>query len=409
MATTIDQLSGFDPATAERLIEDLRYGVPPPDYVRSFTVGREAQLRELAYTISAPTPEGGAALLVKANYGGGKSHLLRIIREMALDTGYAVSLVVVNAQQGVRFNRMDTVFGEICRQIETDRSGSKGVGRLFDRFAKTPGATLGEELQRVRERISSSGKWDFSDYLKSPAVYVALRAWIHGGTSVRDTIEDWFSNPDNYRSQRKVLHEALVLDLRTKFRDPRKDWQFYNDDVFKFNTGGHRQAWDGLADLDLVAKAAGLRGLILLFDEFEDIIQNLNRRNLQQQALHNLFSFFAGNRYPGMAYFAVTPDFVLNCANELIYRGVLDFDYRKLVELPAFEMDEISEHEFLELAQRLRAVHSAAFEWDAQDAVPDVDLLKIVTELWSVSSPDRVRRAIQGVVRVLDERLDEVA
>lgn len=409
MTAMVDQLPDLDPATAERLVEDLRYGVPPPDYVRSFTVGREEQLRELARSLDAPTPEGGSALLVKANYGGGKSHLLRVIREMALDAGYAVSLVVVNAQQGVRFNRMDTIFGEVCRQLETDHSGSKGVGRLFELFAKTPGVTLPADMQRVRERISSHSRWDFSDYLKSPAVYVALRAWIHGTAPVRAVVEDWFFNPDNYRSQRKPLHERLVVDLRPKFRDPRPDWQFYADEVFQFNTGGHRQAWDGLADLDLIAKAAGLRGLILLFDEFEDLIQNLNRRNLQQQALHNQFSFFAGNRYPGMAYFAVTPDFVLNCASELIYRGVLDFDYKRLVGLPAFEMEEITEQEFLDLAHRLRAVHGTAYEWDAQDAVTDAELLGIVAELWSVPSPERVRRAIQGVVRALDERLDEVA
>lgn len=407
--TAVVTLPELDPTTAERLVEDLRYGVPPPDYVRLFTVGREEQLRELARSLDAPTPEGGSALLVKANYGSGKSHLLRVIREMALDARYAVSLVVVNAQQGIRFNRMDTIFGEICRQLEIDHSGSKGVGRLFELFAMTPGVTLGEDLQRVRDRISSQGRWDFSDYLKAPAVYIALRAWIHGTASVHEVIEDWFFNPDNYRAQRKTLHEQLVVDLRPIFRDPRPDWQFYADEVFQFNTGGHRQAWDGLADIDLITKAAGLRGLILLFDEFEDVIQNLNRRNLQQQALHNQFSFFAGNRYPGMAYFAVTPDFVHKAASELIYRGVLDFDYDRLVGLPAFEMDEISDQAFLELAHRLRTVHGAAYEWDAQVALTDADLIRLVSELWSVPSPDRVRRAIQGVVQALDERLDEAA
>ena len=407
--TPIELLSGLDTAAAEHLIESLRYGIPPAGHVRFFTVGREEQLHELALSLDAPTPDGGAALLVKANYGGGKSHLLQVIREMALDAGYAVSLVVVSAQQGVRFNRMDTIFGEVCRQFETDRSGNKGVGQLFSLFAKTSGSGLSEELQRVRERISSDGKWDFSDYLKSPAVYVALRAWIHGDTSARDIIEDWFSNPDNYRQQRKTLHEQLVADLRPKFRDPRPDWQFYADEVFQFNTGGHRQAWDGLADLHLISKAAGLRGLVLLFDEFEDVIHNLNRRDLQQQALHNLFSFFAGNRYPGMAYFAVTPDFVRNCAGELINRGVLDFDYLRLAELPTFELNEIAEQEFLQLARQLRVVHGVAFEWAAQVALPDVALCNLVAEVWAVPSPDRVRRSIQAVIAGLDELLAKSA
>ena len=50
-------------------------------------------------------------LLIHANYGAGKSHLLRVLRELALERGFAVALIVADAQGGVRFNRMDTVFG----------------------------------------------------------------------------------------------------------------------------------------------------------------------------------------------------------------------------------------------------------------------------------------------------------
>src|SRR5947209_17058510 len=93
----------FDRATAERVVEQLRYGVPPPEHVRAFTVGRATQLRALEESLSHPTNGKGSALLVKANYGSGKSHLLNVVREMALEAGYAVSLVVIDAQGGVRF------------------------------------------------------------------------------------------------------------------------------------------------------------------------------------------------------------------------------------------------------------------------------------------------------------------
>src|SRR5258707_10193163 len=145
----------FDAGTAEGIVEQLRYGVPPPDCVRLFTVGREAQLRELERSLTVPTNSHGSALLVKANYGGGKSHLLKVIREMALDAGYAVSLVVVNSQEGVRFNRMDTILSAVCRELEVDHAGGKGVGQLFSAFARTPGARLTPDLRAIRDRISS--------------------------------------------------------------------------------------------------------------------------------------------------------------------------------------------------------------------------------------------------------------
>jgi hypothetical protein len=401
--------TAFDRATGERIIEQLRYGVPPPEHVRAFTVGRGSQLQQLERSLEHPREDKGSALLVKANYGSGKSHLLKIVREMALEAGYAVSLIAIDAQGGVRFNRMDTIFGAICREIEVRDQDQKGVGALLDQFGESTSAGMPQAIQRIRERISNSGKWDLSDYLKSPALFVALRAWVRSGSqNVRDLVQDWFAHPENYRGQRKRLYEGLVESQRSAFRDPRRDWQFYADEVFAFHTSGHRQAWDALSDFHTLARAAGLRGFVLLFDEFEDVIQNLPRRDHQEAAFLNLFRFFDGDRFPGMSYFAVTPDFVEKCKSELLHRGLYDFDYTRFDELPFFAMEPIRRAEFAELATRIRTVYGAAYGDDAMSLFSDAALEHTVDELWTVRSPDRVRRAIQGIVRALDDCLDQV-
>ena len=395
----------FSRSAAERIIESLRYGVPPVGHIRAFTVGRDDELQRLERSL-----DGSGALLIRANYGAGKTHLLRIIREMALEAGFAVSLVTVRAQEGVRFNRMDTIFGAVCQEMEVGGDGSKGICNLFDAFADAPPTRVPQELRAVRNRISNGGKWDYSEELKAPALYVALRAWVVGeNASVHELIQDWLTHPFNYRSQRTMLYDVLVAQLRNRFRDPRASWQFHADEVFHFHTGGHRQAWGGLADLDSMAKASGLRGLVLLFDEFEDVVQNLNRRDLQQQAFFNLFRFFSGERYPGMAYFAVTPDFVKKCKQELQERGVYDFDFKEFDRLPFFELSRITREQFLVLAQRIRFVHGKAYDWSAEASLPEVALRKLVDDLWATASPDQVRRAIQGVVQALDARLSDSA
>lgn len=400
-------LKTFDRATAERVIEQLRFGVPPPEYVRTFTVGRVSQLRALEKSLGNPSRDKGAALLVKANYGFGKSHLLRVVREMAIEAGYAASLVVVDAHGGVRFNQMDLIFGAICRELEVPGQSAKGVGAILNAFADAVPASASPGLGSVRERISSRGKWDLSDYLKSPALYVALRAWVHAGTqSVRELICDWFANPRNYRSQRKHLWSELVKNMRSAFSDPRREWQFYAEDVFSFHTTGHRQAWDALADIQVLARVSGLRGVVLLFDEFEDVIQNLNRRDLQEQAFLNLFRFFDGDRFPGMSYFAVTPDFVQKCKTELLNRAIYDFDYGRFDRLPFFELDTIGRADFGELAVRIREIYGVAYGLNEAGLMAEVEMSEVVKELWSVRSPDRVRRAIQGVVRILDDYWD---
>lgn len=398
---TSDWLDALNRASAESIAESLRYGVPPQGCVRHFTVGRSGELERLGWSLTNPTLDRGAALLVKADYGAGKSHLLQVVREMALESGYAVSLVEVNALEGVRFNRMDTIMGAVCERMEVPGGSAHGIGQLFDAFQNRSGETA-ESVA-----ISGDGGWEYSDYLSAPGVYVALRAWVNSAArSVRDLVEDWLANPEPYRGQRQLLYKALVADLRSNFRDPRAEWQFYAEEVFAFHTGGHRNAWAALADFDLIARAAGLRGLVVLFDEFEDVVQNLNRRNHQQEAFLNLFRFFAGERFPGMAYFAVTPDFVAKCKAELMSRGVLDFDFGRFSRLPFFEMTEITEKDFLELAEKIRAVHAVAFDWHAADALPDIDLSRLADKLWSLQTPERVRLAIQGVVETLDELLE---
>lgn len=72
----------------QRVIESLRLGIPPDGHVRYFTVGRLSEITELTARLQQGKTD---ALLLKANYGSGKSHLLRFIRETALKANFAVS------------------------------------------------------------------------------------------------------------------------------------------------------------------------------------------------------------------------------------------------------------------------------------------------------------------------------
>lgn len=398
--------SEISPNAAENVIEQLRYGIPPSGASLEFTVGRDSQVRELVQSLDRGHEKG--ALLVHANYGSGKSHLLRVLRELALQRGYATSLIVADAQGGVRFNRMDTVFGAICRELEVPEKSAKGVGVLFDSYREVSNSELSQSVLREREKVSSKGRWDYSDRLTAPGIYVALRAWANAGDdrAIRDLVEDWLSGPDSYRSQRKLLYRQLVGGLRNNFLDSRPEWQFYADEVFAFHTGGHRQAWDAVADLHRISLWSGYRGLILLVDEFEDVIQNLPRRNYQQMAFHNLFRFFAGDRFPSRAYFAVTPDFAQKCKRELLGRGVYDFDYNRFDKLPFSRLTPISVKDAVLLAKRIRDVHSIAYDWKAQEAIGDSAIQLHCKQQMKAERPDRIRQTIISVVELLDSRLD---
>jgi hypothetical protein len=392
-------MGGSDSTVARGIVESLRYGIPPAGHVREFTVGRREQLALLEETLARAGDGRGAALLVKANYGGGKSHLLRIIRERALEAGYAVSLVVTDARNGTRFNRMDTIFGAVTRSLEAPSSSVTGLRALFDAFRGAyEERGQSEPLMRV---LSARGTWAQNEQLSDP-VLIGLRAWVLGRESQRSVVEEWFAWPQPYQNRRKDLYYELVADVEHRFNDRRSEAQYYYQNALAFHNDGHRNAWDGLGDLHAIAVASGFRGLVLLFDEFEDVIQNLNNRLYQVAAFRNLFDFFSGDAYPGMAYFAVTPDFARACREELLGRGVYDFPVREFARLPSFELQPIDEADFTVLGTRIAEIHGIAYGWNPGRLTNERSWRSLVKEAWGSPAPDRIRQAIQRLVQYLD-------
>ena len=219
----------FDRPTSENIIESLRFGIPPADHVSAFTVGRQSVVQDVSLALREHSGVARESLLVKANYGSGKSHILKVIGEIAHKEGYATSSVIVNSVDGIRFNRMDTIMGAISRGIRVPDCTTTGIRALFDSYLAACHSDIQSDLRNTRDRISDAGRWRRRELLKSPGVHAALRAWVNDDIgSARDLVEDWLSYPDNYRGQRKRLYECLVQDLRGKFMDPRPEWMFYS-------------------------------------------------------------------------------------------------------------------------------------------------------------------------------------
>lgn len=397
------------PANAETAIEELRRGIPPAGQLRQFTVGRAEELNHLTSTLSRSRAGRGEALLVEANYGAGKTHLLRLIRQEALDRGFAVALVTVDSQSGVRFNRMDQVTAAVMRQLEVDESSPRGIDGLFDRFKQIDVQSLigfDDVRWEMVQDITDGGSWSRSSGLASQALFVGLRAWVHSNDArVREMVTDWLGYAWNYKSSRTELYGTLVRRI-SGFRDSLPEHAYYADGIFSFDSGGHHQAWSALSDLDLLCRACGRKGLVILFDEFEDVIQNLNNIRHEQSAFDNLFRLCDGRDHSGTCYFTVTPDFSNKCRSRLYEKAIYSFPVERFDELDRFRMTRITVDDANLLASRVRDMHGIAYEWDAATELPDHELRRVVDSLMATGSADQVRQAVIGIVRTLDERLE---
>lgn len=393
------------PVAAQRIIEAMRKGIPPDGFVQHFTVGRAS---EIASLIEGLANGKRKALLLQGNYGSGKTHLLRFIREWALTQGFAVSMVSLDSKSGVRFNRMDQIFGAVCRNIEIPQPDcERGIRGLLDLAAAQIEAGKSQAPpNQFWATLTNDWKWDYSDSLKAPAMYVALRAWCTKRVSAQDIVEDWLLTPAAYKNQRQKLFDSLIVELRQYFRDRRQSWQFFADGVFIFDKQGYAQSWGALNDIHVLATASGLRGLIILFDEFEDVITNLGRVDYQQAAFWNLFQFYSGTQFPGMTCFAVTPEFTHKCKRLLLNKGVMDYDYAQFDALPKFEMTPLTTPELEDLSERIMETHGLAYGWEPDVVMKASDFDALVQRASSTPVQDRARHTIKTVVRFLDRLLE---
>jgi len=306
---------------------------------------------------------------------------------------------------------MDQIFGAILRNLRVEHKGatSHGLAEVFDFLAESAELAKAKPTAPGHQfwaRVTNNWSWDYSEKLTSPALFVAFRAWAATDSQlVRNLIIDWLSFPGNYRSRRKYLYKALVTDLRRHFRDPRLDWQFYQDNVFWFHASGYQSCWRALEDLNQMCIAAGLPGVVILFDEFEAVLTNLKHINYKEAAFWNLFRFVSGDPLTGKTFYAVTPSFAQKCKNLLIEKGRWDFDYSQFDELPTFEMSPLGKRNLLDLADRIAAVHERAYFYEI-DAEPKGRMHEAVAKASQSAVQDRARQAIKLAVGVLDDAIE---
>lgn len=81
---------------ARQLIEALRLGIVPDEYVEEFTFGRDEEIKLVKSWLDDPK-EG--SFIIKGGYGIGKTHLLEYVYSFALDNDWAVSIVEVEPNE----------------------------------------------------------------------------------------------------------------------------------------------------------------------------------------------------------------------------------------------------------------------------------------------------------------------
>lgn len=102
-----------DAFDCRKLIESLRFGIAPNQYCNKFTFGRDSEIKEIKRWL---VDDKSGTLIIKGDYGSGKSHLLDYIHSYCLNARWAVARVEIDPSDAP-FYQPKRIFQAILKSL----------------------------------------------------------------------------------------------------------------------------------------------------------------------------------------------------------------------------------------------------------------------------------------------------
>ncbi|MBF0203489.1 MAG: DUF2791 family P-loop domain-containing protein [Desulfamplus sp.] len=412
-----EEIEQLKPFQARSIIESLRKGTVPVDFVPLFTVGRTNWLTFIEDDFENYIAQGGSKVrFISGDYGDGKTHFMSVIHHLALARGFAISFVVLTRE--VPIHKFETVYQNIVREL---RGNFEGIGirsllkSWLQQLAQTDinakgangekaRASLGRELQELQGmdiNFANALTALVNNHFTRQASTQSL-VQTSGQSSSKDEHTDRDSNID---SDGNSDHE-LLLHWFEGGRATKKELKPFQ--IYEFlNKTNSKQL---LNSLILFLRYIGHKGMILLFDEMETVIaQSASVRSAAYENVRLLIDNSESSSFLHI-FFSIIPDVLISEkgfksydalwsrvrsigeTGSLNFRGVLVDIHRT----------PLTTEELIELGRILRTIHSNSYRWNAQESVKDKLIEQICINQKKMGVLSEVRLFIKQLIRVLD-------
>jgi hypothetical protein len=380
---THKELEQLKPFQARAIIEALRKGVVPTDYVSFFTVGRQNWLKfveeDLDFFIAGG---GGKVRFINGDYGDGKTHFMSVIQQLSLQKKFASSFVVLT--RDIPIHKFEVVYQEIVSQL---RGVFEGVGirsaiKNWIIQQKTDDCDL-VSLSASLRIIPGMGA-DFANAL------IALLQ-INSSSPPEELVDDseellyqWFEGKKVAKKELKKFHVFEVL-----------------------NKANSKQF---LQSLIAFIKITHHKGLVLFLDELETVLaQGTSVRNA---AYENVRLLMDNTDHAGylLLFFSLIPDVLLSEKGFKSYDALWsrvrtigdseDLNYRST--LMDLHKTPLKRQELVDLGVTLRTIHELSYRWSAKQFVPDDLIVRMCQQQEEMGALSEVRLFIKQMIRCLD-------
>ncbi|MHB1152478.1 MAG: ATP-binding protein [Eubacteriales bacterium] len=348
------------------LINSLSAGVTPRIGLEYIAVGRKREIETLLSDLSNIGEGGSVFRFIVGRYGSGKSFLLQIIRNYAMERGYVVTDADLSPERkliGGSNNGLAT-YRELLRNMSSNvRPDGGALPALLEKWingiiievmqetglsADDPGLAPKVELN-IQKTITKTDTlvhgFDFSRILLA-----YWRGWNEGNDDLKSSAMRWLRGEYNTKSD--AYSELGVRNIIT-------------DDTW----------FDYLKLLSVFISMLGYKGFIVLLDEGVNLykISNTISRNNNYEKLLNMFNDTMQGKVSGMGiYMCGTPQFV-----EDMRRGLFSYealrtrlsssrfmkDGMKDMQGSLMYLDKLTTEELFVLLKKVSDLHKQQFDY----------------------------------------------
>jgi adenosylhomocysteinase len=368
-----------------QIIRALKFGKVPANGARRLATGRDAEIAEIGRILTDVAQGTSEVRLLRGDYGSGKTFMCSVVRDLAFERNFAVS--IVNLNRDVPFGKRELVLDQVVgglrtANVPTDPAFGSIVEAWFARFALDIPLEQNDELKAALSSISSLDA-NFASGLRA-----WLRAFMEGNSELMDSALAWIRGVAIAAEQRSQLKLVGKLTPEVAFRRLKAILRFIHE--------------------------AGFPGVVILLDEAESI--------MRLQAQQRLAAYTSIRELVDTCDVDFPYSFFLFAGTQPLFedptRGIASYEalYQRIrnqsasserdLRQPIIRLEELDSDSLVAVAKRVRDLHAIAYDWNAQAALSDTDIDRFVVDVATRFGEIRQkpRAFLKALVDILDAK-----
>ncbi|WP_457552781.1 BREX system ATP-binding domain-containing protein [Desulfobacula sp.] len=390
----------LEPFQARSIIEHLRKGSVPIEYVPLFTVGRQNWLAFIEDDLKHYIGQGGSKVrFISGDYGDGKTHFMSVIRHLAMEKGFAVSFVVLTRE--VPIHKFETVYQTIVRQLQGDFQGI-GIRNMLEAWLEKLRLTpIMAQNDKAKKDEAKKDRVALADEFRN-----IQGMDINFANALAALINNHFAPLPSDEEEKHDADREILLHWFEGGKVIKRELKPFQ--IYEFlNKANSKQFMNSLI---LFLRHIGHKGLILLLDEMETVMaQSASIRNAAYENVRLLIDNSESSQYLHI-FFSIIPEILISEKGFKSYDALWSrirsigesrkLNYRGI--LVNIHQTPLKTEELIELGRCLRTIHGLSYRWEPADLVTDELMEQICTNQKRMGVISEVRLFIKQLIHILD-------